>query len=362
MSGSRLRRPGFRRATAVTLLIAVVAAGAAGAARSRTINGTRRNDVLRGTSAADTINGNAGNDKIYGLGGNDHLNGGPGNDIIVGGPGADVITCGSGTDTVSADPNDTVAADCETVHGAAPLASGGHYAGTTSQGELIGFDVASDRKTISNLGVFGDAQCPGLTAHHVGTTVGPVSVSTRGAFTAPVPTNTMIVGGTVSGSFDATHAAAGTFELDFSDPAGNCSTGPVSWTAQWTPLLLLPGHYTGVTDLTGTNNVSFDVGADGQTVSSLTITAKLSCQPGGSEIVHLGPSKAFPPVTSRTLVYSAGQSPTGSPLSISLSINFDAAGYFTGTTDLHTQASNQQGVTFDCDSGELDWQGGLNRP
>jgi len=36
--------------------------------------------------------------------------------------------------TVFADPSDTVAADCETVHGAATLAKSGHYAGKTSKG------------------------------------------------------------------------------------------------------------------------------------------------------------------------------------------------------------------------------------
>jgi hypothetical protein len=349
----------------MALLVAAVAPGASIAAPAKVINGTAGNDVLRGTGAVDTINGKAGNDKIYGLAGNDQLSGGPGNDVIVGGPGADVITCGPGTDTVFADPTDTISPDCETVHGAATLATAGHYVGKTSQGSLIGFDVADDGKTISDLVVFANAHCSDIIVNHFGTTLNALSVNAQGAFTTPVPTSAAIVGGTIRGSFDATHAASGTFQLDFSDPLpGNtCSTGQLSWTAQPTPLLLLPGHYTGATDLTGRSTVSFDVGTDGRTVSNFTVATTFSCQPSSTFTGRLGPLGVFAPLTGRTLVVNGGnQNPTsGSPYTISLTINFDPAGYFTGTTQVRTQPTSQ-GVQYDCDSGQLNWQGGIDTP
>jgi hypothetical protein len=350
--------------TGTILLLMLVVAGTSLAAQAKTINGTSRNDVLRGTRVADTINGKAGNDKLYGLIGRDKLNGGPGNDVIVGGPGADVVVCGTGNDVAFADPSDTVSADCETVHGGPTLATPGHYAGKTSQGSLIGFDVSADGKTISNLALFGDARCPDLVVHHGGTTLNGVAVDGHGAFTSAVPSDSPLAGGSISGSFEAGHGVSGTFQLDFSGavPGTTCSTGSVSWTARPTPDLLVPGHYTGV-DLTEKTSVSFDVEQDGRTVANfMTGVLPLSCQPSGTFSGSLsGTIPPFPPVTGRTLVYSGVDQtpPAGTfPFTISLNITFDAAGYFTGTTQIHMQPT-QQGVRYDCDTGELDWQGGL---
>jgi hypothetical protein len=71
------------------------------------------------------VDGGAGNDSIGGSSGPSRLIGGPGKDTISGGLAddtiearddeADTITCGDGTDAVTADPQDTVAKDCEQV-------------------------------------------------------------------------------------------------------------------------------------------------------------------------------------------------------------------------------------------------------
>jgi hypothetical protein len=81
-----------------------------------------------------TFTGGAGNDTLVGGAGPATLVASGGNDTIVGGSGAETInsrdgvaeqvSCGAGVDSVTADPSDTVAADCENVdRGAAPPAT-----------------------------------------------------------------------------------------------------------------------------------------------------------------------------------------------------------------------------------------------
>ena len=103
------------------------------------MNGGGGDDRLRSGDGADHLDGGAGNDNVDGGFGDDVLVGGPGRDTISGdlaggdcGPlwckypygndtiqardgEVDSITCGAGTDSVSADPQDVVAPDCETV-------------------------------------------------------------------------------------------------------------------------------------------------------------------------------------------------------------------------------------------------------
>lgn len=114
------------------------------------LTGKGGNDQLKGTDSDDAIDGGPGADTLTGGYGNDTITGGPGPDKIVGdrdgrcnemhcdlSPGsssdtidaldgeADTISCGPGQDTVKADPQDTVAPDCETVvRGAAGTAPG----------------------------------------------------------------------------------------------------------------------------------------------------------------------------------------------------------------------------------------------
>ena len=113
-----------------------------------TLNGRGGDDKLSGFDLEDTIDGGAGNDQIQGGYGHDTITGGPGRDVINGDASGstchwiqcrspygndkidardgevDSVTCGVGEDTVEADPGDTVAADCETVHRAPGAVSG----------------------------------------------------------------------------------------------------------------------------------------------------------------------------------------------------------------------------------------------
>jgi Ca2+-binding RTX toxin-like protein len=101
-------------------------------------------DVISGSGTANGLTGGVGDDALNGLGGDDSLDGGDGNDTLdggtgsdayAGGPGADTIlarddspdtiSCGADADTVTADTQDTVAADCETVSRPAVAGGGG---------------------------------------------------------------------------------------------------------------------------------------------------------------------------------------------------------------------------------------------
>jgi len=119
-----------------------------------TYNGRGGDDKITGFDLDDTIDGGPGNDTIAGGYGHDTITGGPGRDTInADNSGAicgytqcrnpygndhvdardgevDTITCGVGEDVVEADPVDTVAADCETVHRGAGGSAGAGGGGT----------------------------------------------------------------------------------------------------------------------------------------------------------------------------------------------------------------------------------------
>ncbi len=78
--------------------------------------GTEADDKLTGSAVANTIDGAGGADRIDGGAGQDDLFGGDGPDTIAARDGEiDRVECGGGNDTVTADRNDVVAADCESV-------------------------------------------------------------------------------------------------------------------------------------------------------------------------------------------------------------------------------------------------------
>ena len=97
----------------------------AGTARAETIRGTTGPDLLRGLGGNDRLFGGLGSDRLFGGVGNDRLEGGRHRDVLDGGAGRDTIVardkwvdtirCGAGRDVVTADRNDKVAKDCETV-------------------------------------------------------------------------------------------------------------------------------------------------------------------------------------------------------------------------------------------------------
>jgi hypothetical protein len=96
-----------------------------GVAQGAVIVGTPGPDRLNGTLRADELYGLGGNDRIEGRGANDLIDGGGGRDRLTGGAGsdriaandgfADRVICNSARDVVTADRQDRVAADCETV-------------------------------------------------------------------------------------------------------------------------------------------------------------------------------------------------------------------------------------------------------
>jgi hypothetical protein len=80
------------------------------------IIGGAMSDTLTGASGRQTINGGGGADTLDGGADGDGVNGAAGDDTISARDGAvDNIACGDGADTVTADWNDAVGADCETV-------------------------------------------------------------------------------------------------------------------------------------------------------------------------------------------------------------------------------------------------------
>ncbi|WP_026910244.1 calcium-binding protein [Patulibacter minatonensis] len=113
--------------------------GAGGA--DRLLAGDAHGDVVDGGAGDDDLSGGFGDDRIVGGPGRDVLagdrparcnelhcdiGGGFGNDLIEARDGeVDSISCGPGTDTVTADPDDVVAADCETVEWAVFDGGGG---------------------------------------------------------------------------------------------------------------------------------------------------------------------------------------------------------------------------------------------
>lgn len=118
----------------------------------------------------------------------------------------------------------------------------GHYAGQTSQGKAIGFDVAADSNSLSNMSFSADLSCPdaGVTIRDVPIQLGgaiPLSNgSFNGTFSGTSSDGTVQISGSLSGAFDpSTAAGSGTLQVDLTvnDSSGNlsCSSGSVTWTA-----------------------------------------------------------------------------------------------------------------------------------
>jgi Ca2+-binding RTX toxin-like protein len=99
-------------------LIAHVAAFGGYAGEVRGGGGNDQIDVMDGGSGPGVaVHGNQGNDTIDVRGGASLIRGGRGDDVIHADNGAaEPIACGHGYDSVTADADDTVAADCEDVH------------------------------------------------------------------------------------------------------------------------------------------------------------------------------------------------------------------------------------------------------
>jgi hypothetical protein len=227
---------------------AVFALGAA-AAFAGTISGTAKNDVLRGTARADVLLGKSGNDTLYGRAGNDVLRGGPGKDKLIGGAGGDKLYCGGGVDTVVADAKDRIAADCEKGRPRPPppppRAQPGPFAGTTSQGRPISFEVTSLGLSVRGF-VIGYAAARTPPAQYTGTLTlspsgpsGHVAIGTDRRFTlnfGPAVVSDDTLTAAIAGTFDASGTnASGTVQLHAvatrSGTRYECDTGSLTWSA-----------------------------------------------------------------------------------------------------------------------------------
>ena len=188
------------------------------------LRGARKGDILEGLGGNDRLYGRAGADRLYGGAGDDRLFGGPGDDKLAGGPGNDRFSCGRGRDIVYTTPAGGVSRDCEIVHrGATPAPS---LAGTY-RGDSVSFQLARDLKSISQLAIDFDGQCPaGTTTRIQIARSGPFAVRTDRTFTVEEQESD---GDKVklNGVIQKDGRATGAFELQ----AGTCDTGSVTWTA-----------------------------------------------------------------------------------------------------------------------------------
>src|SRR5580765_1649657 len=228
-----------RRLAGVASVLAAAVLALAGGARTQplradaVVKGTNGSDVLRGGPRGDILEGLGGDDRLFGGGGadrlyggagNDRLFGGPGNDKLAGGPGADRFSCGRGRDIVYTTPAGGVSRDCEIVHrGASPAnATGGTY-----RGDSVSFQLSRDLKTISQLMIDFNGQCPaGTTTRIQIARSGPFMVETDKTFSL----DEQEADGDkikLSGAIQDGGQATGTFELQ----TALCDTGSVTWTA-----------------------------------------------------------------------------------------------------------------------------------
>jgi hypothetical protein len=117
----------------------------------------------------------------------------------------------------------------------------GHYAGTTSQGKAIGFDVAADSASLTNLSVTTDLQCsevPVVLRDFPITLPGPITVNPDRTFGGSFSggDSELSVSGSLQGSFDPTGNGTGTLKVDITVNTDSgqvhCSSGNVTWTAK----------------------------------------------------------------------------------------------------------------------------------
>ncbi len=99
----------MRRATWLTMTMALILVLASGIALAATIRGTNGDDFLRGTDGSDTIGARGGDDEVRARAGADDVFGGTqrdqlfgmeGSDLIVGGDGNDGLEGGTSSDTL----------------------------------------------------------------------------------------------------------------------------------------------------------------------------------------------------------------------------------------------------------------------
>lgn len=356
--GRRLRRRSARGLLTAAVLCSSAVLAAPVAAKN--INGTPHGDLLRGTAASDSINGRGGNDRLYGLAGADRLSGGPGDDRLYGGPGIDRFACGPGRDTAYGDAEDTIADDCE--RKVIPLSpaigpTASYYQGTTSQGKRVGFDGLGSR--FAHIALRVDANCTGTVIARVFNLKvnfdGPVEVARDGSFNASfTPSGQSIaIGGSLSGTFTKEGPVTGTIEVTIVvDPQSTCTSGALSWRAEPSSDLVLPGRYTGFSRQR--EDLAFDsTGSFRPTVGNFSIGYVAQCTATLSWRGTVTWSAQLPVTSDRKFTATATSSDGN--LTITISGTFDAAGNVDGTVQIHVKI-DYNGVRYECDTGAVDWQ------
>jgi hypothetical protein len=117
----------------------------------------------------------------------------------------------------------------------------GHYAGRTSQGKALSFDVATDVKSLTNFTTTVDVSCTEVPVVLQDTpfdlTGAPIGLASDWTFGFSIPVSEAGVSGTFAlhGALSTSGPASGTLQIDLAVNASgttiHCSTGNVSWTA-----------------------------------------------------------------------------------------------------------------------------------
>jgi Calx-beta domain/RTX calcium-binding nonapeptide repeat (4 copies) len=331
------------RATALAVLLAVLATVVVATAGAANINGTTKNDTIRGTAKADKLYGKGGSDKLYGLGGNDYLNGGAGNDLLVGGAGADTIVCGAGVDTVIADAADKVASDCEKVTGlpkpALSVADVSQPEGNSASPLSLTVQLAKAtplKVTVSYATADGSA------------TAGSDYTATSGQLTFAPGETSKTVDVPILG--DTAVEADETFTLNLTG-AVNAVLGRASATATLVNddvPKAKPGHWHGIVNNGGP--VDFDITPDSTAMTTASFTYTGFCQPSATLTDQVTAARL---TINPDLTINATGSGTG--FTITLTGKFSADGStVAGTMDVH-DSLDYQGTHFECDSGVVGW-------
>jgi hypothetical protein len=120
------------------------------------------------------------------------------------------------------------------------------------------------------------------------------------------------------------------------------------------PQLTPPGHY--VASSNQGRYVQFQVGPRGRSLFGLRVEYNATCSPPATLKSVVGGGGAFPINDDRTLAVNA--STADGVTKLVLAAKFDGAGHFSGTFQVHT-SRDQNGTHYECDSGIVEFSGGV---
>ena len=120
------------------------------------------------------------------------------------------------------------------------------------------------------------------------------------------------------------------------------------------PPLVTPGHYVAPTNQS--RNVTFDVNADGSTITNLRMEYNAECQPPGTISGAIATYRGTVEITP-TRTFTLATSTADGSLTISINGTFDATGAVTGTFQAHTTQPGPNAQEYVCDSGVVEFAG-----